>query len=91
MPTSDERKDLIANPLPDEVIVKQEGDDQLPSLILDYDNEIILLKARILSTQVARQNAIERAIALNIGADDGAYIIVREKESNREIDPKLFK
>ena len=91
MNAKDEQKSLVENTLPDEVTVKQEGDDQLPSLILDYDNEIILLKARILSTQAARQSAIERAIALKIGADDRAIIIVREKESNREIDPKLFK
>lgn len=91
MDAKDEQRSLATTPLPPEEIVKQDGDDQLPSLIYDYDRQIVLLQAQILSLQAARETAITRAATLKIGKDERAKIIVKESLSDREIDLDLFK
>jgi hypothetical protein len=91
MTTKDERLSLMKEPLPPEEVTKQPGDELLPSRILEYDREIVLLEAQLISMRQARQNALDKAIALNIGKDEGAIIIFKETLSDREIDAVRLK
>lgn len=91
MDPRDEQKDLIANPLPPEVIVKKEGDENLPSRILECDHQIANLESALALARAARTELLKRAVALRIGKDDKAVIVVKESMSDRAIDPVLLK
>jgi len=90
MNAKDEQKSLVENPLPPQLDPKV-NPAMVCSHILYLDQEIQEHKEIIAKLSDERKAALEYAIATNTGKDDGAYIIVREKESKREIDPKLFK
>ena len=91
MDAKSEQRSLALNPLPAEAITPEEGDNLLPSRILDMDHKIANLEQALEMAREAKKQLMNRAVALGIGKDADAIIIVKEKLSDREIDPALFK
>ena len=91
MDARNEALSLRDNPLPPEQITSMPGDELLPSRILQADGHIGSLEKALLLAREARQALMERAIALKIGEDEHAIIIVKESLSDREIDVERFK
>jgi hypothetical protein len=89
MKAQDEQRSLAVNPLPAEVAT--EDDKLIPSRLLQIRKSIENIREDLNKEEELYQRLLKRAVELKIGHDEGAYLIVKEKESNREIDPALFK
>ena len=93
MDARDEQKDLIANPLPEEPLVRVPEDDTLPTRIMDLDRQYEDLQNAAALNREARQALLDRAIALKAWKDESTGIYISKKERNlpRTVNAELLK
>lgn len=88
MSTEDERKDLVANPVP--LSPKCEEDAWIPTELYDIDKKMWELESQIRELGMRRAKLLERAIEYNIMTD--AHYEIRRVEKNlpRRINMQEF-
>lgn len=93
MDAREEQKDLVANPLPEEQIVRVPEDDTLPTRILELDRQYEELQAAAALNREARKALLDRAIALKAWKDQttGVYIHKKEKNLPRRVNVDLLR
>jgi len=77
-----EQKDLIANPLPSEELVRVPEDDTLPTRIYQLDQQYAELQNTAMLNREARAVLMDRAVKLKAYKDESTGIYIHKKEKN---------
>lgn len=93
MNARDERKDLVANPLPEEQLVRVPEDDTLPTRIYELDQQYEDLQKAAQLNREARAALLDRATKLKAYKDEttGIYIHKMERNLPRTVNKDLLK
>lgn len=93
MDARQEQKDLIANPLPPEELVRVPEDDTLPTRIYELDQQYEDLQKAAQLNREARNALLDRAVKLKAYKDEttGIYIYKKEKNLPRTVNKDLLK